>query len=200
MAKFALIYTKSRIESELKRFDKKYTSKYLKKLFKCEGVYEISRYGKEVSEIGKMTRISRQVIADMQRNMGEEFNDYCFDEGELIPRSSKLFAFSKDAASTAFAFEVLMDGGIKFFELNQKSASELNEKLSKLRSKSYDYQKLDEASDLLESLIYIENELGLSLTYSRGDEEIEEKREEWGYEIDELKMEVREAIDSNWRE
>jgi hypothetical protein len=198
MAKFAVVQLGYEQEINQDAFQK-FTSKELKKTFKCNKVEELEYCNKSIAEVSKSTGIATHDLSQLSRKLiSTELDDMakirCGSETE-----TKIFVLSDDASATSLAFDVLKNQSIiKLFQLDDEDIAIFVKSIGVIQSADDSISSLNEAKELCESLNEIESELGLSLVYRSAIDEIDEKISDIEIDLERSKEIVAKTLEAQW--
>ena len=174
MTKFAVIQFQSYKSNNKETFEKKYKASELKKQFKCEKVLELKNYQAKKTKEAEFAKISDYKLNELLRTLTSTDFDDLSENRSYIEANTKVFIFSEDACSSAFAFDLLNDDVIaKVFQLTDQNVKNFLQYIDVIQSSDDKISSLTEAKDKCESLSYIESDLNLSLLQSDAIETIE---------------------------
>jgi hypothetical protein len=198
MAKFIaaqLTYKQESDQDALQNF----TSKELKKTFKCKKVEELKYCNKSVAKVAKSTGIAAYELNQLIRKLTSTDLDDMKKNRYRSDKETKIFVLSDDASQTAIAFNVLKNEfTIKFFKLDDSEVSDCIESLEIIQSADDSISSLNEAKELCESLNEIESDLGLSLVYHSAIDEIDEKISDIESDLERSREAVAEIFEAQW--
>jgi hypothetical protein len=174
MTKFAVIQFQSYKSDNKETFEKKYKASELKKQFKCEKVLELRNKKTKNAKEAEFAKFSDYKLSKLLRTLTSTDFDDLSSNRSYIEENTKIFIFSEDACSSAFAFDLLAKEVIvKIFQLTEQNVDEFLEYIDVIQSSEDKISSLTDAKDQCESLSYIESDLNLSLLQSDAVETIE---------------------------
>ena len=198
MAKFLAVQVSDKQEINQDAFQK-FTSKELKKTFKCKKVAELKYCKKSNSKLADFAEISEYKLNQLSRVLtSTDFEDmsenrYGSDD------DTKIFILSDDALSTSLVFDMLTDNCIiKLFQLDNEEVTNFTHSVETIQSADDLISSLHEAKELCESLNSIESDLGLSLVYHSAIDEIDEKIYDVESDVDTSKETLEEVFEAKW--
>ena len=176
MTKFAVIQFQSYKSNDKESFEKKYKASELKKQFKCEKVLELKNKKTKNSKEAEFAKFSDYKLSELLRTLTSTDFDDLSSNRSYIEENTKVFIFSEDACSSAFAFNILKDDVIsKVFQLTEQNVDEFLQYIDVIQSSEDKISSLTDAKDQCESLSDIESDLNLRLLQSNAVEKIESK-------------------------
>ena len=112
---------------------------------------------------------------------------------------TKIFIFSEEAESTAFAFDFLKeDFVIKLFELNEETINDFTQFIEIIKSSDDNIRLLNEAKEICERLNDIEHDVDINVLQYNAIEDIEEKISDIEDEVEASKESLEEMFDAKW--
>lgn len=196
MAKFLQVRSKILSDIETKAFEKRFSPAEMKKLFKCEFVFEFSP--RNINEC--------MVVADIPGKDLEKFaSAFCCAETDKLGFEDDYsmtsgYIFSDDAEITPISARLLSDDiRISAFELNKKEIVKLTNLLDQFEDKEFKISQLEDADQLWQSLREIEYDFRIDLVSSDGDNEIEGAIEDVRSEIQELASQANSYMSKKWK-
>jgi hypothetical protein len=198
MAKFAAVQTSAYADSNQDAL-KNFTCSDLKKKFKCKKVLEVKDYKFKNTKAAEFAQIAEYEINTMHKKLTSiDLRNYS-DIKYRKQKFTKIFIFSEEAASTAFAFDILKDDYvIKLFELNDENVDDFIQSIERLISSDDDISSLNEAKNICERLSDIENELGINVIQFNAVEDIDEKISDIEDEVEASKESLEEIFETQW--
>ena len=198
MAKFAAIQMSDYQEDNQNAF-RKFTTKELKKTLKCKKVAELKYCKKSNSKVAELSEISEYKLNQLSRILSSTDLDDMSESRYKSMDKTKIFVFSEDASSAAFAIDLLKnDCIIKFFQLDEEAVTSFTDAIETIQSADDTISSLNEAKELCESLNTIESDLGLSLVYHSAIDEIDEKIYDVECDVETSNEKLEEIFDSKW--
>jgi hypothetical protein len=198
MAKFIAVQTTYKQESDQDALQK-FTSKELKKTFKCKKVEELEYCKKSISKVAKFTGIATYDLSQLSRKLTSTDLADMTKNRYRSEKETKIFVLSDDSSETALAFDVLKNNVIiKLFQLKDEEVNNFIESIEIIQSADDSINSLNEAKELCESLNEIESDLGLSLVYHGAINEIDEKISDIESDLDQSKETVAEIFELQW--
>jgi hypothetical protein len=198
MAKFIAIQRTYKQETNQEAF-KKFTSKELKKTFKCEKVVELKHDKKSNSKLAEFSEISEYKLNQLSRILTSTDLDDMTESRYSTEEDTKIFILSDDASATALAFDVLKnDCIIKLFELNNEEIKNFNHSIETIQSADDSISSLSDAKELCESLSTIESDVGLSLVCYGAIDEIDEKISDIESDVETCRAMLDEIFEVQW--
>jgi len=198
MAKFAAIQTSAYADSNQDAL-KNFTCSDLKKKFKCKKVLEVKDYKFKNTKAAEFAQIAEYEINDVHKKLSSidlrNYSDIRFRKQKF----TKIFIFSEEAVSTAFAFDILKeDYIIKLFELNEDTIDEFTQNIETIKSSDDSITLLNEAKDICERLNDIEHNLDIILVDYNAIDTIEEKISDIEDEVESSKEFLEEIFGTKW--
>jgi hypothetical protein len=197
MAKFLIVTSSARTESESKKFQKNYSVIKVRKGFKCKSVHELKLFDSDFDLISEMTEISDSTLKSLLREMNLGGSGVFCREFGFALKNSKVFALSDDA-SDDFIKESAEKVSFKIFELDQEGLESFVYWLSELDDSDTRIDQLNSAKELWESLRDLEFELSLDLVSMNADDSIESELIEIEEEQESLKSQIDEVFVTGW--
>lgn len=198
MAKFIAVQRTYKQESDQDAFQK-FTSKELKKTFKCKKVEELEYCNKSIAKAAKFTGIATYDLSQLSRKLTSTDLDDMTKNLYRSEKETKIFILSDDASATSLIFDVLKNEFIiRFFKLDDEDITEFTDSIELIQSADESISSLNEAKELCESLNEIELDLGLSLVYHGAIDEIEEKISDTESDLERSKETVAEIFEAQW--
>lgn len=198
MAKFALIRAQIISEKDVKDFSKYYTTSRLLKQFKCKTIIELKNH-KEFEEDENFSKIDSCTLAELVTNIFEADRDV-FPNANLGRRQSvKLFMFSDDAESSAFALDVLQDKvNIMLFNLNNEDVMNLSRNLDIAATAKDALSTIDDIETMISSLENHGNDFGINIIDSYGEGKVSQLKDKTEKERDDAISEIEEILSRDW--
>lgn len=198
MAKFAAIQTSAYANNNQDAL-KNFTCSDLKEKFKCKKVLEVKDYKFKNTKAAEFAQMAEYEINDLHKKIStidlRNYSDIEFRKQKF----TKIFIFSEEAASTAFAFDFLKeDYIIKLFELNEDTINKFTQNIETIKSSDDSITLLNEAKDICERLNDIEHEVDINVIDFNAIEDIEEKISDIEDEVIESKESLEEIFDAKW--
>jgi hypothetical protein len=198
MAKFVAVQVSGNQEINEDSFQK-FTSKELKKTFKCKKVAELKYCKKSNSKLAEFTEISEYKLNQLSRILTSTDLDDMSENRYGSDEDTKIFIVSDDALATSLAFDVLKNKCIiKFFQLDEEEVTNCIHSIETIQSADDLISSLYEAKELCESLNAIESDLGLSLVYHSAIDEIDEKIYDTESDVETSKETLEEIFEAQW--
>lgn len=177
----------------------KFTSSELKKKFKCKKVAELKHVSNKNAKVAEFSQISAYELYDLcNKLMSINLRNY----SEIRYKkelNTKIFVFSDDASSSAFAFDVIRnDCTVKLFDLNEDNIDEFVQAIATIKSSDENLSSLNEAKDLCDSLTNIEYDLDIDVIQYNAIETIEEKISDIEDEVQNSKELVEDFFSNQW--
>jgi hypothetical protein len=115
--------------------------------------------------------------------------------------NTKIFVFSDDAYSSAFAIDVIRnDCTVKLFDLNEDNIDEFMQAIATIKSSVENINSLNEAKDMCESLTNIEHDLDIDVVQYNAAENIEERILDIEVEVENSKELVEDFFSNQWNQ
>lgn len=176
-----------------------FTSKELKKTFKCKKVAELKYCKKSNSKLAEFAEISEYKLNQLSRILSSTDLDDMSENRYGSDEDTKIFIVSDDALATSLAFDVLKNKCIiKFFQLDEEEVTNCIHSIETIQSADDLISSLYEAKELCESLNAIESDLGLSLVYHSAIDEIDEKIYDTESDVETSKETLEEIFEAQW--
>jgi hypothetical protein len=199
MTKFAVIQFQSHKSNDREMFEKKYKASELKKQFKCEKVLELKNYQSKKTKEAEFTKIADYKLNELLRTLTSTDFDDLSENRSYVGENTRVFIFSEDACSSAFAFDLLKDDVVvKVFQLTDQNVRKFLEYIDVIQSSDEKISSLTEAKDQCESLSYIESDLNLSLLQSDAIETIESEISDVEDSVEKSKEWLDEIFENQW--
>ena len=198
MAKFVAIQMSKNQEKNQDVFQK-FTTRELKKTFKCKKVAELKYCKKSNSKVAEISKISEYELNQLSRILGSTDLDDMSESRYKSVEETKVFVFSDDASSTALAIDMLEDVCIiKFFQLDEEAITSFTDSIETIQSADDSISSLNEAKELCESLNTIESDLGLTLVYHSAIDDIDENISDIESDVETSNKTLEEIFDAKW--
>ena len=199
MAKFVMVISKNYDLKSVKAFEKKYSEKNLKKIYKCNSVTLFNRNMNSWDVFETNFKIKEQTFEKLSWLLLSADKDALIEYEHVNYSTRKFFIFSDDAIQSSFSFDCLSDDVyIASFELDQDSAEELADKLDEFIGIEQRIEQLNEAQELYSSLAEIADECNLKILYSSAEDDIDEGLHDAESEFENLKSEIQSIVNSSW--
>ena len=199
MAKFAMIVSKCADLKSVKAFEKKYSEKNLKKIFKCKSVNLFNRNVNSWDLYEANFKLQERTFEKLSWLLLSADKDAIIEYECVNYSTRKFFIFSDDAIQPILDSDCFSDDVyIATFELDQISAEVLIEKLDEISGFEYRIEQLNEARCLHSSLSDIAEEFNLNILYSSAEGDIDEALYDAETDFDNLKSEIQSIINSSW--
>lgn len=198
MAKFVVVQVSGNQEINEDSFQT-FTSKELKKTFKCKKVAELKYCKKSNSKLAEFAEISEYKLNQLSRILSSTDLDDMSENRYGSDGDTKIFIVSDDALATSSIFDMLTDNYIiKLFQLDNEEVTNFTHSIETIQSADDLISSLYEAKELCESLNSIESDLGLSLVYHSAIDEIDEKVNDIESDVENSKVTLEEIFNTEW--
>lgn len=199
MTKFAVIQLRNYVSIDKDTFQQKFKTSELKKRFKCKKILELKNEKKDYVKEEVLSKISKFDLNQLSRNLHFTDLDDLSEFSMGLKEKTKIFIFSEDACSSAFAFDLLKDAiMVKLFSLNDQNINKFLNCLDVIKCAEDTINSLIEAKDQCESLSYIECDLNISLLHSDAIDLIENKISELEKKLVKSKKFVEDVFKNQW--
>ena len=198
MAKFAVVQTSAYEDSNQDKL-KNFTCIELKRKFKCKKILELKDFRLKKTKEAEFAQISEHELNDLSKKLSSiDLRNYS-DIRFRTQKFTKIFIFSEEAESTAFAFDFLKeDFVIKLFELNEETINDFTQFIEIIKSSDENIRLLNEAKEICDRLNDIEHDVDINVLQYNAIEDIEEKISDIEDEVEASKESLEEMFDAKW--